>query len=182
MIQGTNSRILDFYFGVGADDRGRYLKEILTWPDASLEVVHDFIQWMFPLAERSGFNIHAPVLTQSEINGFRSNPELRQNLKASLVRILGFYGLILSGSHPLKVKRALHFEEASVNWISPGNHNHLRITRILKSLMTLGLENEALAFYGCLEDIYREERARPIPGISEVTLSFWQQAVNLKQP
>jgi len=180
MIQRTNSRLLDFYFGVGTDDRGRYLKEMLQWSDAQLEEVHDYIQWMFPLAERSGFNIHAPVLTEPEISEFRSNPELRHNLKASFVHILRFYGLILSGLRPLKVKRALHFEESSANWISPGNHNHLRITRILKSLLTLGLEEEALAFYDCLEDIYGVERTKSNPGISEVTLSFWQRAVNVK--
>jgi len=179
MIQGTNSRLLDFYFGVGTDDRGRYLKEMLQWPDAQLEEVHDYIQWMFPLAERSGFNIHAPALKPPEISEFRSNPELRQNLKASFIRILGFYGLILSGSHPLKVKRALHFKEASLNWISAGNHNHLRITRILKSLLTLGLEEEALAFYDCLEDIYGAECAKSSPDISEATFSFWQRAVNV---
>jgi len=180
MIQRTNSRLLDFYSGIGTDDRGRYLKEMLQWPDAKLEEVHDYIQWMFPLAERSGFNIRAPVLTPHEISEFRSNSELRQNLKASFARILGFYGLILSGSHPLKVKCALHFEEASGNWISPGNHNHLRITRILKSLLTLGMEEEALAFYGCLEDIYSAESAKSSPGISEATFSFWRRAVNVK--
>jgi len=173
--------LLDFYLGLGTDDRGRHLKEILRWPDAQLEEVHDYIQWMFPLSERSGFNIHAPVLTLPEISEFRSNPELRQNLKTSFLRILGFYGLILSMSHPLKVKRALHFEEASLNWISQGNHNHLRITRILKSLLTLGLEEEALAFYVCLEDIYRAECAKSSPGISEATFSFWQRAANVKQ-
>jgi hypothetical protein len=181
MTQRTNSRLLDFYLGVGADDRGRHLREMLQWPDARLEQVHDYIQWMFPLTEKSAFNIRAPVLTPSDISEFRSNPELRQNLKASFVRILGFYGLILSGSHLLKVKRALYFEEASANWISPGNHNHLRITRILKSLLILGLEEEALAFYGCLKDIYRAECAKSSPGISEATLSFWQRAVNVKQ-
>lgn len=139
------------------------MKEILQWPDAQLEEVHDYIQWMFPLTERSAFNIQAPVLTPSEISEIRLSPELRQNLKASFVRILGFYGLILSGSYPLKVKRALHFEEASANWISPENHNHLRITRILKCLLTLGLEEEARAFYDCLEDIYRAESARSSP-------------------
>jgi Opioid growth factor receptor (OGFr) conserved region len=181
MIQRANSVLLDFYSGVGTDDRGHYLKEMLQWLDAQLEEVHDYIQWMFPLAERSGFNIHAPILTVSEISEFRSNPELRKNLKASFVRILGFYGLILSGSRPLIVKRALHFGEASRNWITPGNHNHLRITRILKSLLTLGLEEEALAFYDCLDDIYRAESAKLNPGISEATLSFWQRAANVKQ-
>ena len=63
-----------------------------------------------------------------------------------------------------------------MNWISPGNHNHLRITRILKSPLTLGLEVEAIAFYGCLEDIYRAVSAKSNPE----TPSFWQRAVNVK--
>jgi len=54
--------ILRYYEGQAPDDRGRYLSEIQEWPDDRLEAVHDFIQWMFPLAERSGANPEAPIL------------------------------------------------------------------------------------------------------------------------
>jgi hypothetical protein len=58
----ANDPILGFYSGVEPDHRGRYLHEIQKWPDDQLESVHDYIQWLFPLPERSGFNVSAPVL------------------------------------------------------------------------------------------------------------------------
>jgi hypothetical protein len=45
--------------------RGRYLREIQEWPDDQLESVHDYIQWLFPLPEPSGFNVAAPALSCS---------------------------------------------------------------------------------------------------------------------
>ena len=45
--------LLRFYAGTGPDDRGRFLREIHQWPDDELEHTHDYIQWLFPLAERN---------------------------------------------------------------------------------------------------------------------------------
>src|SRR5208283_1467128 len=47
-----------------------YLHEIQEWADGQLEAVHDYIQWVFPLPERSGFNVAAPVLTRESIREF----------------------------------------------------------------------------------------------------------------
>src|SRR5947208_7865434 len=127
------SAILRFYEGRAPDDRGRYLAEIQQWPDERLESVHDFIQWMFPLRERSGANPGAPTLDQKTIDEFRARPELQDNLRASFCRMLRFYGLGLEED----VRRGANFEERAGNWLSPWNHNHLRITRILKSLRIL---------------------------------------------
>jgi hypothetical protein len=60
----TPSRIIGFYNGTESDHRGRYLNEIQKWPDDQLEAVHDYIQWLFPLPESSGFNVAVPVLTE----------------------------------------------------------------------------------------------------------------------
>ncbi len=91
--------------------------------------------------------------------------------------MLGFYGLEIVESCPLTVRRAPSFAVRTENWLTANNHNHLRITRILKSMRTLGLETEATAFFNCLVDIYREESAKDFPGISEETLRFWQAAM-----
>lgn len=40
------------------------------------------------------------------------------------------------------------------NWVSSFTHNHLRITRIIRSLRVLGLEAEATAFFEAVEDVY----------------------------
>jgi Opioid growth factor receptor (OGFr) conserved region len=99
-------------------------------------------------------------------------------MRVSFLRMLAFYGLEIVESCPPTVRRAPSFAARSNNWLVASNHNHLRVTRILKSMWTLGLETEATAFFNCLADIYSEEAARDSPGISDETFRFWQSAVD----
>ena len=163
-------RLLGFYTGAAPDHRGRFLREIQQWPDERLEAVHDFIQWLFPLWEPSPVNPEAPVLDAETVRAFEARQELRENLRASFLRMLRFYGLAMRGT---MVERGENFAEASRNWLTPGNHNHLRITRILKSLMTLGLAEEARAFFECLAAIYAQEKGK----ITDTTFRFWREAL-----
>jgi hypothetical protein len=173
----ADPRIVGFYSGIEPDHRGRYLHEIQEWTDDQLEAVHDFIQWLFPLPEPSGFNAAAPVLTRDSIREFRARPELQGNLRVSFLRMLSFYGLELRSGEQVSVTRSPHFATKSVAWLSPGNHNHLRITRILRSSTLLGLESEAKAFANCLSEIYKDEQNKLRPAISEETMRFWSRAV-----
>jgi hypothetical protein len=166
--------ILRYYEGQAPDDRGRYLSEIQEWPDDRLEAVHDFIQWMFPLAERSGANPEAPILDDDTIRQFRSRAELRNRLRVSFLRMLRFYGLRYDSASG--VERAENFPERSKNWTSVGNHNHLRITRILTSLGILGLAREAAAFFDRLAEIHHDHA-----GISDETFRYWQSAAQASQ-
>lgn len=171
------NQLLNFYSGLGTDDRGRSLRQIQCWPDDQLERTHDYIQWLFPLTERSGFNSNAPILDAQVIQEFLARSELRGNLRASLVRMLAFLGFRLVEEEPLRVVPAAHFAERAKNWLTPANHNHLRLTRILKSLRLLGLEEEAAALFRCLEGLYGKESVSPRPRISEETFSYWRSAV-----
>jgi len=63
-------RIVAFYEGSGRDDRGRSLDDLLGFGDAALECTHDFIQWLFPLRERSGANPAAPRLDDATVAAF----------------------------------------------------------------------------------------------------------------
>ncbi len=112
------------------------------------------------------------------IREFRLRLELLRNMQTSFRRMLAFYGMEIQEADQLRVARAVSFAERSQNWLTPSNHNHLRITRILKSLRLLGLEAEAIAFFECLADIYRVESAKQAPGISDETFSFWQAAAH----
>lgn len=176
--------LIEFYLDVGPDHRGRRLAEIWAWPDEELERVHDYIQWLFPLREKSGFNVNAPMLTESTVSEFRKRPDLQLNLRRSLQRMLEFYGLepgkstgtVTTRTEDSGIARSNRFSE----WVTYGNHNHLRITRILKSLSELGLKKEADAFFQRLEEIYRNEEKREFPGISEETFHFWERAISRK--
>jgi hypothetical protein len=166
-------RIIAFYEGSAPDDRGRFVGDILRFDDDRLEDVHDFIQWLFPLLERSGANPSAPILDDAAIEAFRSRPELRAALRRSLDRMLVFYGFAWEGE---RIVKSANFEERS-HWLSPGNHNHLRVTRILRSLTALGEPQAAHAFFDALADVYREERRTWRNRIADRSFHFWTAAV-----
>jgi hypothetical protein len=161
------SPIVRFYQGDGTDSRGRTLADIQNLDHARMEYYHDFIQWMFPLAEPSRYNPDAPVLTEVDIAAFRSRPELREHLRRSFERFLDFLGLeYLDGS----VVEAERRPDRSKLFSIP-NHNWLRITRVLLCLKTLGLDEECHAFFAHLEAVYRRKI-----GVTADTFGYWQNA------
>jgi hypothetical protein len=167
-------RIVGFYEGVAPDDRGRFLSDILRFDDDQLERVHDFIQWLFPLPERSGANPSAPILDGAAIAEFHTRPELRSALRRSLDRMLVFYGLMWSGE---RIVRSPSFNARSRNWLHVENHNHLRLTRMLRSLFVLGEVQTARALFEALADIDERERRSRRARISRRTFQFWRSAI-----
>jgi hypothetical protein len=172
---GEGHRIVAFYEGSAPDDRGRLIEEILRFDDKRLEDVHDFIQWLFPLPERSGANPAAPILDDYAIEAFHVRPDLRVAFRRSFDRMLAFYGFEWSGD---RIVKNPSFAERS-GWLSPGNHNHLRLTRILRSLSLLGEAQAARVLFDALSDIYYDERRTRRNRISDRTFSFWSNAVDL---
>ena len=166
------SAIVDFYRGDQPDYQGRKLSDIWEWSNDRLESVHDFIQVLFPNQEPSRVNPEAPLLDQAAIDAFRRDEKLRQNLARSLDLMLRFYGLAYEPKTGQVVK-ARDFAERAPNWLTPHNHNHLRITRILKCLVALGLPERARAFCACLEEIYAERK----DVIGQEAFAFWKAAV-----
>jgi hypothetical protein len=152
-----DSPIIAFHSGTGRDGEGRRLTEIQAWDDRRLEAVHDFIQWLFPLPERSAFNAAAPILTGNDIDAFNASGELKASLAASFDRMLRFYGFRRVGA---RIEPAANFAARAAEWLTPGNHNLLRVTRILRSLTLLGLPEAARAFLDALEQLDPVRRHR----------------------
>jgi hypothetical protein len=171
--RGVEGRIVAFYEGSAPDDRGRFLPDVLRFDDNDLERVHDFIQWLFPLPERSGANPSAPILDDAAIDAFHRRPELRAALRRSFDRMLAFYGFAWSGD---RIVPSQNFSARS-GWLTPSNHNHLRLTRILRSLTILGERGTARALFDALAKIYNEERRTRRNRISEASYRFWTEAV-----
>lgn len=168
------TRLTRFYLGLEPDDRGRLVTRIQSFDEDRLEETHDFIQWLFPLPEPSPVNPGAPVLDETTIAEFQSRPELREALLRSLHMMIRFYGFELHLQPLPVVVRAEGFEAAIRNWLTPGNHNHLRLTRILRSTRLLGLETESRAFFRALEALYQSERGRE--NITAATFRYWRSA------
>jgi hypothetical protein len=167
----TDSPLLRFYRGLARDAAGRTIEDIWAFDHRRLEVVHDFIQWLFPLPEASRFSAEAPMLRPDDIAAFRSDPDLQTSVRRSLDVMLDFFGLARQGA---TVARAPHFAIARQAWLHALSHNHLRLTRMLLFLGHAGLMPEARALLACLEDIAAQEGA----GVLQPrTLEFWRAAV-----
>ena len=168
------SKLIDFYFGTGTDHRDRKLREILAWDDERLESTHDYIQWLFPLPQPSQFNRHAPLLTDLERAAFRCSDQLRANVLRALGRMLAFYALSMRKlpGHEEGRLRVVAVAGKKPHWLSPGNHNYLRITRILTSLRLVGLAPWADAFFDALAHFYRDQPSV----IGAETFGYWQRA------
>jgi hypothetical protein len=65
----------------------------LAGPFDTLELKHDYIQWLFPLPEPSPVNPEAPTLTPEAVNGFGSDLALKARLRRALEKMLAFYGI-----------------------------------------------------------------------------------------
>ena len=144
------SRLVAFLEGSGTDSRSRRLADIWRFDDDEIDTTHDFIQWMFPLREASGANFNAPVLLASEINEIRSSIYCQQNLADSAAWMLSFFK-----------RTELIFQYT--------NHNHLRVSRIIKSLRLLHSDQAADQFKDEFLALIETRRAR----INPVTVAFW---------
>ncbi|XP_047437806.1 opioid growth factor receptor-like [Mugil cephalus] len=139
----------------------------------TLEYVHTFIQWLFPLQE-PGMNYEASILTKEEIRDFIANPTAMQNLLKSYKLMLDFYGIELCDEATGEVRRASNWKERFNN-LNSHTHNNLRITRILKCLGTLGYRQyQAPLVHFFLHETLVEGQ---LPNVKESVLNYFVFAV-----
>jgi hypothetical protein len=169
------SPLIEFYAGRGTDFAGRRLDDIWRMSLDDLEYNHDYIQWLFPLRERSGVQPDVPVLDDTVIAAFAA-PELHARLMRSAQLMAEFYGLeVVERDGTTVIRRSGLFADRSRSWLTRGNHNFLRLTRIMKSLATLGHAAVAAAWLDTLESIYAEHPEV----IGATTLRYWQSAIDV---
>jgi hypothetical protein len=160
------SLLIDFYLGKEPNPDGYMIEDILmNWTDEQLEECHSHIQWLFPLDEPSQYNPDAPIMTAEDMEAFRDQPELRSDVYATFLRMMGFYGLTAYGEevHIVDVDRVKE-------WAWEFNHNFLRITRILKSMRLMGRPEYSEALFDALEEI-------PSPAFTDEVWGFWIKSV-----
>jgi hypothetical protein len=143
--------ILEFYHGTGTDHIGRRLDEILRRDDRWLERTHDYIQWLFRLYVGSQLNTNAPPLTDEVRAAFldAANPDhtvLQKNFGAAIQRMLVFYGCFNGPLNPDKVESTGEWRNKSDQWFSDGNHNYMRVTRMLRGMTLLRCHRLAVSF------------------------------------
>jgi len=101
---------------------------IIQFDDAQMEACHDYIQWLFPIPEQSMWNPNSPVLSPERAELFRVNDFDRLQVQRAFERWMAF----MSGT---------------AHWVRLSDHNHLRITRVIRFLILTGFPKEAHQVY-----------------------------------
>ena len=177
-------KCLDFYRG-GRDHRGRTIDTYLNFSDWEWEHSHDVIQTAFPLPERSAHFDKAPLLQPDEIEAIKGDIRLvcvAMDLTRRFLKFLGLefrttdfgdlLGVAVIGDDTWHTKKRV--------WIQPRSHNYKRITRLLRFLHLIGLQQEADEILACMKRIRAADpRGRQIDGVS---VDYWEKAVRGEVP
>jgi hypothetical protein len=147
------SAVVGFLEGSGPDGAGRTVAQVLAFDRDALERHHVFIQWLFPLAEKSAAVLGSPVLSQTDIAEIRGSAKAQWSLMQAAEAMADFY-------------------ETTTHWLTPTDHNHLRVTRIIKSLRLLCADAAADYFR---ERVLLRVRATGAP-VSKVSRDYWVKA------
>ncbi|KAK6068612.1 hypothetical protein SCUP515_09464 [Seiridium cupressi] len=172
-------RLVEFYDLRNTDSRGRRLEQILDWDDERLEMSHDYIQTLFPLPEGSLF-ANAPIIDEEAYLYWRQHSGLSGNLRRVFDRMAAFYGFnvkweqVEGGRWKAQISEKQDARTNLRRWVTRMDHNHLRITRIIRSLRVLGLEEVAEAFHEALNEVC-EKYGR----VGDNSRKYWRRALEL---
>ncbi len=145
--------IVMFLEGEGTDARGRTVFDVLAMDDVAMERTHDFIQWLFPLPEPSAAVPDSPVLAPGDIQAIRLSELAPIALAGATDRMVAFY-------------------QTTHDWLMPNDHNHHRITRIIRSLRLLQGDEAADAFRDAILERVEATRAP----VSARSRGYWATA------
>ncbi len=116
-----------------------YFKNILLWDDYDLEVKHDFIQLLFP-DKTGGVNKDAFKLTDRDIEVFKTDTKIRNNVLRATIRMLNFYGFKLTKNMDLEqIKEIKRTEKGTVIGLH-SIHNYRRLSRMMSFLVKINMK------------------------------------------
>jgi hypothetical protein len=171
----ADTALIRYYRKHGADARGRTIDEVRSYSPREFDATHDFIQWLFPLPERSSAVPGSPVLTDTDVATFLGDPMLRRELVESLRCLTSFLGLTLIEDDGFTVVRpGPEFAARSGAWLAPENHNFRRISRAMRSLVVLGCRDYAEALFVCLDGLHHHHA----DAITDEVFGYWQRAIS----
>ena len=131
----------------------RFLSDIWNFRDIDIERNHDFIQILFPLEIRSNNTSHHYYIDSPELLSDLINDDL---VKENIIKSSKWF---------------LKFLSRNEHWRKSQDHNHLRITRIIKCLRLIVSDEEADNFYDEVLEILGNNNL-----INKKTLEFWAEA------
>lgn len=145
-----------FLSGTGPDRHNRYYSGFIGYTDKQLEYDHSYIQWVFPTETPSAVNVFAPVISRDQAKQLTKIEAVRENLHKMFLRMLLFYGISLISNEDLDKREDASFvvirrdrrttwifhKRRVDEWLQEGNHNLLRISRMLECLYIFDKKEE----------------------------------------
>jgi hypothetical protein len=169
-----NEALIKFYSYTGNDSHGRRINDILEWSNETWDGCHDHIQWLFPLPDASLFNKNAPILDDETLEVFKENGTIRLAIDNSFWRFVDFLGFVINmnGDNSYTIDYVDYTLEQP--WFSKADHNHLRITRVLKFMRLVNMNELGRELLSALLRVV-EDYPDVIP---EQTIGYWERAVS----
>ena len=155
-----NTSLIDFYCNDLPNVDGVKLSDIMAMSNNDLEKGHHWVQWAFPSDEVSKANTNAPLLDKEVIEKLKSDVTFDKKFGASADR---FFDFLISCTYP---------DDNKPIWVTPRNHNYMRITRVIKSAKLFDRFDIAERFYSFGRDLYDKWPN----DIGDETLAFWLNA------
>ena len=146
------NKIYDFLSG-GVDHAGRTHAFICDQSDDWIESTHDFIQWLFPIEDERNRGASIPDLTDEEVEMIKESEKAQKSMLLSASRMRRFWS-------------------KNQHWVTEHDHNHLRITRCIKSLRLLVGDEEAQKMKVWLSSVLGPNAKL----ISKSSLKHWKEA------
>ena len=159
----------EFYGNGGKNANGVSMEMIFRYDDTLREAVHNFTQWLFPIDSWSKYEPNAPIVNYLITFAFKWSEQLRDMQIRAFIFMLDHYGLRYVGD---EIKKGELFEIRKQR-LASGNHNLLRITRILRSLYLLDQKTLALNFFKFLMELHPTDVF-----ITTDTRQYWENAVS----
>ena len=131
----------------------RFLSDIWNFRDIDIERNHDFVQILFPLEIRSNNTSHHYYIDSPELLSALINDDL---VKENIIKSSKWF---------------LKFLSRNEHWKKSQDHNHLRITRIIKCIRLIVSDEEADNFYDDVLELLGNNNL-----INKRTLEFWSEA------
>jgi hypothetical protein len=143
---------IDFYCNRATNIDGDSYQDLLKFSDYQLEDSHTAFGWLFPLTEATSLSSKHPVLTKSDVNRLLDDADAMHNFRDAYRAVIRYFN--------------------NPNWVY-GQHNHLRITRVIRCFRIFGMYWQADAVYKLAKKFYEKYPTE----IGTRTLEFWDRAI-----
>ena len=166
------SILFQFLQGKNTDIYGRTFSDILSHKGDKkwLEYTHNYIQWIFPLRKYSSAAPSIP-LTDEILCSAIHDKDIRRNIYDAFLMMVDFYGLKIEEDGRILP----NCKQSEMHWLTPFNHNFLRITRIIGCLSIFHFSKEAENFYQAMKSIAEKNK-----WFCAKSLIYWKDALSWK--